>query len=424
MALVCLIALAVGLSMAVVSIAKLLLVLGGVLFLLLPRKQLAANASGVQHSLSGFAFVPVILLMLAALSLSLLWTTAYTQEALVALAKYGKLLLIPLLLLLIQSRREAHIAMGCFIASQVFLMTSSWLLYGGLPLFWASSNLAKDYYAVFSSYLDQGIMAAVLAAICWHGRCLAPGKYGRFIAIFIAIAAMLNVFFVLIGRSGHMVAILLLSVAIMWQLPKKVRLLVLLLPFLIVLALFFTSNAVQQRLSLVKSEIQTYSPDKPATTSTGIRLQLWNNALDIMGQHPLTGAGIGSWTPEYNQRQLLHNPAHVPIQPNGNPHQEYLMWGVQLGFPGLVLLLAFFASLLRDSMAFSTPHARALQSTLLALMVACCFNSTLYDSYIGDFFCVALGLLLAMGKANLPTQSKPTISRPMLYSASPRNATN
>ena len=36
-------------------------------------------------------------------------------------------------------------------------------------------------------------------------------------------------------------------------------------------------------------------------------------------------------------------------------------------------------------------------SALLALAVACLFNSTLYDGLIGDFFCVLIGLLLALG---------------------------
>jgi len=51
------------------------------------------------------------------------------------------------------------------------------------------------------------------------------------------------------------------------------------------------------------------------------------------------------------------------------------------------------------------PHARALQSTLVALAVACLFNSTLYDGLIGDFFCVLIGLLLALGLSKPATQT-------------------
>ena len=73
------------------------------------------------------------------------------------------------------------------------------------------------------------------------------------------------------------------------------------------------------------------------------------------------------------------------------------MWGVQLGVPGIVLLLALMMSILKDTLAMETQTARAAQSALAALAVACLFNSSLYDAQIGDFFCVVLGLLLALG---------------------------
>jgi O-antigen ligase len=73
------------------------------------------------------------------------------------------------------------------------------------------------------------------------------------------------------------------------------------------------------------------------------------------------------------------------------------MWGVQLGVPGILLLLALMASIMKDMLSMETQAARATQSALLALAVACLFNSSIYDAQIGDFFCVLLGLLLALG---------------------------
>ena len=52
---------------------------------------------------------------------------------------------------------------------------------------------------------------------------------------------------------------------------------------------------------------------------------------------------------------------------------------------------------MRDFHKMERPIARAGQSVLLALAVSCLFNSSLYDAYIGDFFCVSLGVLLAYG---------------------------
>lgn len=377
--------------MGIVSTAKLLLLLCAVAVILTNRSQ-----SGRRTEVA--AATPIaVLLALAAFAISLAWTVAPPADALGSLGKYGKLLVIPVLMLLVRTRSEALCALAAFAVGQLFLVLSSWLLFMQVPLAWATSNMASHEYAVFSSYLDQGIMAAVFAAVCWHLRYLAPGRYGRTFAIGVAVIAMSNALFVLSGRSGHVVAIALLSLAIMWELPGRWRPAVVLLPFLIAAALFFASDKVRDRLTMVKTEVQAFSSQEQSLTSSGIRLSLWLKAVQLLAERPVTGAGIGSWSTEYNRLQRIQNPAHVNIQGNGNPHQEYLHWGVQLGMPGVLLLLAVFLAVLRDTLRFEKQTARAAQSALVGLCVACLFNSSLYDALIGDFFCVTLGVLLALG---------------------------
>ncbi|MGB4115783.1 MAG: O-antigen ligase family protein [Polaromonas sp.] len=244
-------------------------------------------------------------------------------------------------------------------------------------------------------------MSAVLAGISWHLRALIPGMYGRYCAVVVCLLALGNVFFLLQGRSAHVVTILLLTLAIMWQMPRKYRLVIVVLPFLLVTALYLSSAKVQSRINSLTKEVQTFSfkkgADVDSTNSSGIRLHFWHRALQSIAEHPVTGSGAGSWSNEFNRLERIGNPAHGDIQPLGNPHQEYLLWGVQLGVPGILLLLAMMTSIYKDTLAMDTHTARATQSALLALAVACLFNSSLYDAQIGDFFCVVLGLLLALG---------------------------
>lgn len=404
LAIVCLASAAVGLSMALISIAKLLLLLCGIAALLFWRRAPAAG-----RPLAGLYTPIAVLAALFAFAISMLWTVAPPADVLGSLAKYGKLILIALMIFLIRDRREAMYALGAFVLTQVFLVASSWMLFFHLPVPWATSNMALKEYAVFSSYLDQGIMAAVLGAVCWHLRDLAPGRFGRHFAIFVAVIALFNVLFVLGGRSGHVVTIALLSIAIMWELPRKYRAGIVLLPFLLVLLLFFSSTKVRERLTTVKTEVESYATQPQIKTSSGIRLGLWLSAAQIIGQHPVVGAGIGSWSTEYNRLQRAKNPAHQDIPGNGNPHQEYLQWAAQLGIPGLVLLAALMLSVLRDSLKMEQPYARATQSALVALAVACLFNSIIYDALIGDFFCILIGLLLALG---LSPAAGPVIAAP------------
>ncbi len=386
----------VGFSMAIFSIFKLLLVICGRIVLLFTRR-----SSGFANRLSGFWTPYAVLVAVFAFSVSLLWTVAPPADALGSLAKYGKLITILLILGLIRSRREAQLALASFVLAQAFLLASSWMLYFHLRVPWATSNMALLEFAVFSSYLDQGIMGAVLAALCWHLRSLAPGRFGKPVAVAIAAAAMANVLFVLSGRSGHVVAIALLSLAIMWELPRRLRLVALVVPFILVLIFFFSSTKVRERLMGVKTEVASYSSQVQPTTSSGIRLGFWRRAVQIIAENPVAGAGVGAWSTEYNRLQRSQNPTHVDIAGNGNPHQEYLLWGVQLGIPGIALLCALLLASLRDSFKMEAAHARALQSAVMALAIACAFNASIYDALIGDFFCVLLGLLLALGSTRI-----------------------
>jgi O-antigen ligase len=318
-------------------------------------------------------------------------------------AKYGKLLVIVIMVLLIRNRREARYALAAFAAAQLFLLLSSWMLFARLPVPWATSNMALTYYAVFSSYLDQGIMSAVFAALCWHLRGQVPGKYGSALAISVALLALGNVFFVLSGRTGHLVAIALLSIAVMWELPRRYRLAATLLPFALIAALAFGSPAVHERIVQAKEELQAFSFEKGAditargvSNSSSIRLHFWRRALQSIRDNPWVGSGAGSWATEYNRLEQREKETYNAVK-GGNPHQEYLLWGVQLGIPGILLLCALMFSILKDTTKMLPPSARATQSVLLGLAIACAFNASLYDALIGDFFCVLIGLLLALG---------------------------
>jgi len=393
----------VGLSMVLISISKLLLMVLGVIVLLFARRLPPSDR------LNGMNTPMAVVLVLIAFAFSLFWTVAPPSDALGSLAKYGKLLMVVLMVALIRDRREAIYALGAFAAAQTFLLASSWMLFAHLPAPWATSRMASTEYAVFSSYLDQGIMGAVFAALCWHLREHVPGRLGRKLAILVALLALANVFFVLIGRSAHVVSIVLISIAIMWELPKKYRPLIVLLPFLIAAGLFFTSSKVRDRLTLVQTEVSAYSARHGAITSSGIRLDLWSTAIQAIEEHPVAGSGIGSWSTQFNRLKREQDPAHIAINPSGNPHQEFLLWGVQLGIPGIFLFIVLLFLMWRDTLKMEKSCRRATQSTLLALAVACLFNSSLYDAQIGDFFCILIGLLLALGR---PQNLDPPIGLP------------
>ena len=409
---ICIAGAAVGLSMALVSVGKLALFISALFNLFrIERPELG-------HASIKTSYVPVyILCVLLILSLSLFWASGPINEALNSLGKYGKLLMIVIFIAIIRTRKEALYALVSFLVFQVFLMLGSWSLFFGAVPPWATSDMAITQYSVFSSYLDQGIMGAVTAAVLWHLRNMAPTTAVKVFLIIVAAAAMANVLFVLQGRSGHVVAIALLSLAIMWELPKKLRALVVVLPFVLIGILYITSDKVSSRLNLVVSEVQSFSSADVVTSSSGIRLTLWTRAAQMIASQPLKGYGPGNWNTQYNVDQLSKSPTPIVISSNFNIHQEYLQWGVQLGLSGVILFVGLMGVIFRDAIAMQTAESRATLSVLAAFAISCLFNSSLYDAYIGDFFCVAFGILLAFGLTRVDDRDQLSARHPALLSA-------
>ena len=396
--LVCLAAASAGLSVVIISISKFLLVIA-VLTALLSGKRPVVEGAPLQKMWAPQLATVVVF----AFASSLLWTVAPLDQALGALGKYGKLMVIPALLVLIRTKQEACYALACFLGAQVFLLISSWLLYFHVPVVWATSNMALYQYAVFSSYLDQGIMSAVVAAIFWHLKALTPNKALFYAFLGIALLALANVFIVFVGRTAYLIGIAMVSLAVFWLLPRKYRLAVVLLPPLLLLLAFFSFDQVAQRVSFTRAEISDYSAGIGAATSADNRLDFWKASTKAIVEKPLAGTGVGSWATTYNKIQKKIYPSHKDLTVGGNPHQEFLLWGVQLGVGGIMLLVAFMTAVMLDLRKMDTPVGRAGLSVLVALAIACLFNSSLYDAYIGDFFCLSLGVLLAYGARSCAT---------------------
>jgi O-antigen ligase len=399
---------AVALPIAFISLSKILLFLCALVFL--------ANRCihrGTSTTILSGAASPMILLTLLILACSILWSTGTTDEAFSSITKHGKMLLIPIFLCLIRSRREALIALIFFMGGQFFLLMSTWMMYIGISLPWATSKEVGFSYAVFSSYLDQSIMTAVLAALCWHMRCYTSVRYRTPIALFISGLALACVFFVFQGRTGHVVAIGLISLALFWELPRKFRGLVLAIPFVMALLLVSISDKVRHGFMEINNSIEYFNKTGDISTSSGTRLNLWHRSLQSIGENPWLGSGAGSWNREFNRQEALHAPKTY-IEITGNPHQEYLLWGVELGTLGLLLFCAMLLAIYRDSLKLQPPERRALQSILTALILSCLFNCSLYDALIGDFFCVALALMLTLSIRSLPSKHSSVTTLPSI----------
>lgn len=375
--------------MAWISLAKILLFVCGVAYLVTnhfhKRTDIALSS----------AWTPkVVLISVVAFFISLAWTGVDLEIALLALVKHAKLLEILLLVSLIRTAREARIGIFAFAAGQTFVLLNSWLLAAGVPIPWTTDPIGK--YVVFSTYLDQSIMFATTAGVLWHLQTVY--LWPRWLSAILGTAALVNVFLLLGGRTGYLVAIAVLSLAITWALPKRLRLAALIAtPLVLVLGLYLGSSQVQGRLSKIAVESQSYAQQVETDSSSGWRINAWSRSVQAITESPWYGYGVGSWAITVKRLQGTSGSKIFGAGNASNPHQEYLLWGVEMGVAGTFLFLFFIFSIVHDARRFAEPIQRAVLSVVAAMAVACLFNSALYDDLMGDYFCITLGLLMALG---------------------------
>jgi O-antigen ligase len=389
--LVCLTALSVSLPMAWISLAKFLLFTSGVVYLIAGHWTRRGNAA-----LNQLWTTRVLLVILVVFGFSVFWSEADTATALSGYVKHAKLMGILLLLSLVRSEWEARIAVLAFAAGQVFLLLSSWMMFLGIPIPWSAD--APTPYVVFSSYLDQSIMLATSAGIFWHLR--KERLWPQWAGLSMALLALVNALLLLEGRTGYLVALTTLSLAAMWAMPKRLRTATLIVtPAIALLALSLGSAQVHERVTKIVSESLNFTKHQQVgvNDSTGWRLNAWRRSVQAINEKPLAGHGVGGWTPAAKRFEGSNANALFGEGNNSNPHQEYLLWGVELGLGGVLLLVAFLLAAARDAFTFAPGIGRATLSVLAAITVACLFNSSLYDDLMGDYLCVSLGVLLALG---------------------------
>ena len=357
---------------------------------------------------------------MAVWSVSLLMTGAELENALIAYVKHGKLLTIPILLLLLKTRKEAALSLTVLAAGQCFVMLSSWLMAFNISLPWVvrPSGLADpltQFVPYADSYLDQSIMLAATAGIFWHLVRGQPHSMVRSLSTIFALGCVLNVVVLMPGRTGYVLAIATACLAAIFEVPRRYRLLTsVLTPLLLGLVLFHGVPQFQHRVQLAAQELKSFGTDPIVGSSIGARLNMWKLSTIAIADAPITGYGVGNWTPVVKKLYGANAEMTFGSGNRSNPHQELLLWSVELGVAGAALFMALFWALIRDTRNFKLPIRRASLSLIAMLFLACLFNSPLYDDLMGDYFCITLGLLLALGLRDnpnaTPKHAKPSIT--------------
>lgn len=346
-----------------------------------------------------------VLLIIAYLAMSMFWTSVELPTAVQSWTRQARVLTIPLMYMLIHNLDEAKAVLRVFVLAQVFVVLSSWLLVMGVHVPWATAHGATTTYALFGSYLEQSISQAILVGVLWFTRGWIFGTRGKNAAVALAALTLLLTLGFLKGRSGHAALIGIISLIVLNELPGKFKWAAFFAP-LVALALVLTvSSNFRERLQQVNLEVSSYSknPIEGSGTSSGLRLKFWAASVRAFVEKPVFGYGVGSWKIAFSKMEHLEKSENALT--DVDPHQMFLLWAVEGGLLGLTLHCTLLALLIAQSRKMEKRDARNLQTVILGLAIAGMFNSMLIGIGMGDFFCILLGILVAMNSGEVRPSS-------------------
>lgn len=339
--------------------------------------------------LSGVSWLAVALFCWAVIRMS--GTSASGAEALASLLDLHELLVLPLLASLPLAAVQRERAIRAFVAGNLAAAGVSYAKFSGLLAIVRSPPVM---YEPPQGTIAGSWMMGLAVFLCVMLARRAPVRVA---ALWLGAAAlMLGVLLVLTaGRTGYVTLIVLGALSIPFLSRRQLGFAALMLAAFVALGWQF-SPVMRDRVA----ETFDAAPAQEPVTSTEIRREIYRVATLAMLDAPFAGHGTGSFRSVFRAKA---QEIGSPVEPVGNPHNEYLHLWIETGAPGVALLLGLLVAAWRQSREldeFSRSLARAL---VLTMGVSCLFNSFLHDASPGRAFVLLLALAIsgvAAGRAS------------------------
>jgi len=331
-------------------------------------------------AIKGNPVVYAALALFLVFTIALLWSHVTWAEKLPMYMKYHRLLYIPIVVSIIQTESQRRNAINAFlIVSLLILFISYGKFIGVFPFHDEGMG-----YVVTRNRIAHSIFMSFAAFLMLHRVVRHQGAY-RWVWAALSVLAISNVMFLVNGRTGQLILISLIGLFIWQQLGMKSIKYFLVATLLGLIAFKNIPMFEQSRLSGVSQEL------KDPNSSSGLRMGFYKNCIQLIEKHPILGVGTGAFKSEY--RDQIGN--IEGLQATSNPHNQYLLVGVETGLVGLIVFLGFLFSGWRISSRLTLENVCLTQGLVVLFSLGCLFNSLLFDAGEGRFYCTLLAVLVS-----------------------------
>ncbi len=340
------------------------------------------------------------LLMFGLVLIGATYSIGSTDNILQAVNKYSKFLFLLMTLTLLVDAQWRERCWRAFAIAMIFTLAST---YAGLWVHvpWAAAATPSGWgadHTIFKDYIAQGLLMATFAVLsltkafeerrpllraCWAG---------------LSVLATLSILFLSSGRTGYLSIVVALTVYAFSISPKRMRLMAALTVVLALSSLLLLSTSANQRITAVYTEAkpQLSGPadlqQLDGASSAGARLVMWSFSIDQIKERPLLGSGTGSYRAVSNQ--VCGDSPACPAD-NVHPHNQFLLFGVELGVIGILSYIFYLYSAARSSRQLHDPKRALLLSFLSIMVVDSLTHGALWLAVESHLFTFVLALLMA-----------------------------
>lgn len=336
--------------------------------------------------------------------LSAVLITDLSKGSLAKWFSYREIFFMPLLALLVATRKNMNrLALnGFLIAVGLTLLLSYCRSFFNVSIFDSFGVAAllpklgdQANPTIFKWHITHNFFMA-FAVLLWGYLAICFWRSCRSLSIglgFLSLLGLINIFFMVQGRTGYLVIFSALLYAFVARCKLKGFLFGAVIVCVVSLFLYGFSINFKNRIDLGIFEVLNWSSTSPSNTSMGLRLEFIYQSLKIVSEHLFFGVGVGNFGSAYGTSTL-----DLGMAQSVNPHNQYVLFLVETGLIGLgaFLYLNFICWKCAGQLSLFWMHATRI--VILSYGVANLFNSFLFDFserlFFSGFMALAFSELL------------------------------
>ena len=337
-----------------------------------------------------------VLILFSFYCIGSIYSSGNIKESGTFLLKYAKLLIIPIIISVVRTKKIRHNGMNAFLFGALILLSISYFKWLGIiPMNLGLHDLPDNSqgYLAFKNRIAHNILMSFLMFVFFCKAYFDKTQW-RWVWLVIALLSLINLMYLVGGRSGQIIALCFVLFLPLYFYGKEAYKYLLIAAISIFMLHKQLEPLMPGRLLETSQEVSEHKSDEHLT-SAGIRLEMYKNTLSLIKQSPFIGYGTGALRYEYNK---LANTQDTLLKDVPNPHNQYLLTFFELGMVGLAALIFMFYRFWQQSNVIARSDTYAgiyLKGVVLTIAIGSMFNSLLLDATEGKFYCVLTGLLLS-----------------------------